>query len=327
LMGLLAGQNISSTLVGDDSLSRRPMKRVSESLASMGAKVELTNGNFPPVTIHGASLSAIDYSLAIASAQIKSAIIFAALQASGTTTIRGEIHSRDHTERMLQHFGGKISVEKDRLSVSGGQVLVAKDVQVPGDPSTAAFWMAAASMLPGSRVTLENISLNPTRLGFVDVLRRMGAKIDIVPVTREPEPIGSITVTGGVLRGVHVTKDMIPSMVDEVPMLAVLATQAQGETVIEGAEELRVKESDRIEAVAMNLRAMGADVDVRPDGFRILGPQPLKGASISTFHDHRIAMAFSVAGLLAKGETEIQHSECVAISYPNFFRTLAELRR
>ncbi len=325
LMGVLAGSKVRGTLSGDSSLVRRPMKRVAEPLKQMGAEILLSNGDYAPLTVQGAPLAAIHYDLKVASAQIKSAIILAALSADGLTTLTGKIQSRDHTERMLRHFGAELDCRLDQITIRGGQRLVGTKVEVPGDPSAAAFWMAAASLIPGAHIIIENMSINPSRIGFLRALEKMGAKIQIEVTTKEPEPIGRVEVVANSLRGVRIGREEIPALIDEIPLLAILATQAQGVTEIEGAEELRVKESDRIEAVATNLRAMGADVEVRRDGFRIKGKQKLRGAQIQTYHDHRIAMAFSIAGLVAEGPTEIIGSECVAISYPNFFETLKEL--
>ena len=325
LMGVLAGCGITATLTGDSSLVRRPMKRVAEPLRKMGAQFTLTREDYAPLVVKGARLHAIDYQLKIASAQIKTAVMLAGLFADGTTVISGEIQSRDHTERMLRHFGVNVGVSSNEIQIKGGQRLSAAHVNVPGDPSTAAFWMGAASLIPHAQVEMENISLNPTRIGFIRVLQRMGANVTLKMTEELPEPTGTIKVTQGSLKGVHVSKDEIPSLIDELPLLAVLASQASGVTLVEGAEELRVKETDRIEAVATNLRAMGAEIEVREDGFRIEGPQVLKGASVKSFHDHRIAMAFSIAGLVAKGETVIHDPDCVGISYPDFYKTLDEL--
>jgi 3-phosphoshikimate 1-carboxyvinyltransferase len=328
LMGVLSGQSFETRMTGDDSLVRRPMKRVADPLRKMGAQFVLSNEDYAPLTVKGTQLQGVTYELKVASAQIKTAITLAGLLAKGTTTITGEIHSRDHTERLLKHFGVSLDVRPDAVSITGGQKMKAATVQVPGDPSTAAFWMAAASLIPGSEVELHNIVLNPTRIGFLRALERMGANVQTQVTSENPEPIGTIRVTGmsaGKLRGIKISKEEVPTLIDELPMLAVLATQAQGVTEVEGAEELRVKETDRIEAVAVNLRAMGAQIEVRPDGYRIEGPQKLHGAQINSFHDHRIAMAFSIAGLIAQGETEIQHPECVGISYPAFFDTLKDL--
>ena len=325
MMGVLAGKSITATLSGDDSLVKRPMKRVSEPLKLMGANFKLTNENYAPLTVTGQKIHGINYELKIASAQIKTAIIMAALYAEGTTRITGEIGSRDHTERLLPHFGCDISVSEKEISIRGGQKLKANIVKVPSDPSTAAFWIGAASIIQGSSIEMENVSLNPTRIGFIYALKRMGAKIETEITTELPEPVGKIRVSFAGLKGGSINKDEVPSLIDEIPLIAVLATQAIGITEVRGAEELRVKESDRIEAVATNLRAMGCEIEVFHDGFKIEGPQKLTGAEIKTFHDHRIAMAFTIAGLVADGETVIHDSECVAVSYPNFYETLKEL--
>ncbi len=327
LMGLLSGMGLEAELTGDASLVRRPMKRVAEPLRQMGAKLLLSREQFAPLTVSGAPLKAIRYDLKIASAQVKSAILLAALSADGETEITGEIHSRDHTERMLHHFGVAIDVSATAIRLRGGQSLQATPVHVPGDPSTAAFWIAAATLLPGSRVRMENVSLNPTRIGFIRALQRMGANIVLDVTSEHPEPVGRIEVRSATLKGVTITEAEVPSLIDELPLLAVAATQALGETLVEGAAELRVKETDRIDAVATNLRAMGAEMEVRADGYRIVGLQTLHGATVRSFHDHRIAMAFSIAGLFATGQTLIEDAQCVAISYPEFYGTLAELTR
>lgn len=330
LMGVLAGlRGMEAQLTGDASLVKRPMKRVAEPLRSMGADIELTSGDLAPVKIVGKQLTGVDYHLKIASAQIKTAIVMAALSAKGTTKISGEIQSRDHTERMLKHFGVSLQVSPSALSIEGGQELKAAPVQVPGDPSTAAFWMGAACLVPGAHIEMEGISLNPTRTGLIGVLEKMGARISSQVTFDGAEPIGRVVINGfdGAcqLRGVTLDEEVIPSMIDEIPLLAVLATQAHGRTEVRGAEELRVKETDRIEAVAHNLKAMGAKIETRADGFVIEGPQKLNGALINSFHDHRIAMAFSIASLVADGETTIDGADCVGISYPGFFQTLHEL--
>jgi 3-phosphoshikimate 1-carboxyvinyltransferase len=327
LMGVLSGRPVTATLTGDASLVKRPMKRVAEPLRLMGAQFALTNTDYAPLTVTGAHLKGIHYPLKIASAQIKTAIMLAALSAEGTTTITGEIHSRDHTERLLKHFGVNVGCTPSEVRIEGGQKLKANTVHVPGDPSTAAFWMGAASLVPQSKVEMDNIALNPTRIGFLRALQRMGANVEIQITSELPEPVGRIQVTTGTLKGVKISAEEVPTLIDEIPLLAVLASQAVGVTEVVGAEELRVKESDRIEALATNLRAMGIEIEVRKDGFRIEGPQKLRGAQIQSFHDHRIAMAFSIAGLVAEGETTIHDADCVGISYPQFFDTLEELTR
>lgn len=325
MMGVLAGRPVTATLTGDASLSKRPMKRVSEPLLKMGANFKLSNENYAPLMVTGGKIHSIDYELKIASAQIKTAIIMAALTAEGTTRIYGEIGSRDHTERLLPHFGVEIKTTDKEITIRGGQNLKANRVSVPSDPSTAAFWIGAASIIPGATLELENISLNPTRIGFIFALQRMGADIETEIVTALPEPVGKIRVRYVGLAGCNILKEEVPSLIDEIPLIAVLATQAHGVTEVRGAEELRVKESDRLEAVASNLRAMGCVIEIFDDGFRIVGPQKLTGTNIETFNDHRIAMAFSIAGLVAEKETTILDSECVAVSYPNFYETLNQL--
>jgi len=325
LMGLLAGQKFDYQLTGDHSLCRRPMKRVAGPLRKMGAEIVLTQENFAPVTIHGGKLVGVDHQLEVASAQVKTALMLAGLGAQGVTTVRGETGSRDHTERLLPYFGAQLSIQGDAISLEGGQSLHGAQVEVPGDPSSAAFWMAGAVLVSGGDVEIQRMSLNPTRIGFLRVLERMGAKIDIEMTVSEPEPMGNVRVRFSQLKGTLVSPEEVPSLIDEVPVLAVLATQAEGRTEIRGAEELRVKESDRIEAVARNLRAMGVEVETFQDGLAIVGPQPLKGACIDSCDDHRIAMAFSIAGLVAQGDTKIEGIECVGISYPTYFEVFKRL--
>ena len=328
LMGVLCGiPGFKAQMTGDSSLVKRPMKRVAEPLRQMGGGFELTGNDFAPLTVSGHRLKAIEYELKIASAQIKTAIVMAALQAEGTTRIFGEVHSRDHTERLLNHFGVEVHSNAHEIKIPGGQKFIANKLNVPSDPSTAAFWLAGACLVSGSKLELRNVSLNKTRIGFVRALEKMGAKIDLIMTEENPEPMGTIRITPGPLRGITLAESEIPSLIDELPMLAVLATQAHGVTEVTGAEELRVKETDRIEAVATNLRAMGAVIETRPDGFKIVGPQKLRGAVINSFHDHRIAMAFSIATLIASSESTIEGSECVGISYPEFFDTLDELTK
>lgn len=326
LMGILSGQPLECVLTGDASLRKRPMKRIAAPLGEMGALIELTDGDKAPVKLQGAArLKPLRYALPVASAQLKSALLLAGLFAEGTTTLTGLIRSRDHTERLLPHFGVSVEASAEAVSIRGGQKLRAAQVNVPSDISTAAFWMAAAALVPDSTIEMENISLNPSRVGILRVLERMGAGLQAELTEAEPEPVGRISVRSGELRGTRVLPDEVPSLIDEIPLIAVLATAAQGETEVSGAEELRVKESDRIEAVAANLRAMGGEIETWRDGFVIRGPQRLHGARIDPRDDHRIAMAFSIAGLIADGETEIEGAECVAVSYPDFYRHLREL--
>ncbi len=330
MMGLLAGQNFTATLTGDDSLIRRPMKRVAAPLTEMGAQFVLTNNDYAPVKVlgqPGRQLKAIRYHLKVASAQVKTSLLLAGLYADGTTTLTGELGSRDHTERMFPSYGVHLDVQADSISISNKEKLKAVNMRVPGDPSSAAFWMAAAAIVPNSDIQIRNVSLNPTRTGFLKVLQRMGAEIEVETITEHPEPLGHIRVRSSELRGTHVQAHEIPTLIDEIPILAIVATQAEGKTLIEGAEELRVKESDRIETVAKNLRGMGVKIETFQDGFQIEGPQPLQGTHIETFLDHRIAMSFSIAALIAKGITQIHGVDSVLTSYPQFYDVLDRLQK
>lgn len=326
-MGLLAGQKFNSVLIGDKSLSKRPMKRVSEPLSLMGAEIKLKNNNFAPIEIRGRPLKAIDYPLEIASAQVKSALMLAALFCPETTRLSGLIHSRDHSERMFELFGADIQTSQTDIKITGQKSLNPCDIKIPGDPSTAAFWIAAASIVPRSEIELREVSLNPTRLGFLRALEKMGAHIETELISSGPEPIGNLRIRYSKLKAISIHAEDIASLIDEIPILAIVCTQAHGTSEIRGAEELRVKESDRLDLIGKNLTAMGVKIEILPDGFRLSGPQKLTGAKIETHDDHRIAMAFSIAGLLAKGHTEIVNPECVAISYPHFFDALRDLKQ
>lgn len=325
LMGILSGQSFSAHLVGDESLQRRPMRRVADSLRNMGAEIELTEGEHAPLTVRGRKLRAVDCELRIASAQVKSAILLAGLFAQGRTTVRGTTGSRDHTERMLPCFGIPVEIQGDSVTVQGVCELQGAQVVVPGDPSSAAFWAAAACLVPGGSVELEGVSLNPTRFGFYCTLKRMGARVETEVVRASPEPVGRISVEYGSLRGVDVRAEDVPFLIDELPLVAVLATQASGVTEVRGAEELRVKETDRILAMESNLRKLGAEVTSLPDGFRICGPQTLRGANLDSWGDHRVAMASAIAALIADRPTTINGAECVGSSYTEFYNTLSDL--
>lgn len=326
LMGVLAAHAGTVRLTGDASLSRRPMRRIAEPLQRMGARVALSGTGVAPLDFTGTdALRAIDYELPVASAQLKTTLLLAGLAANGRTRLRGKLRSRDHTERMLPRFGAKLHVSADEIAVDGGQRLRGTFVEVPGDPSSAAVWIAAALIARESDVTIHDVCLNPTRTGFLDVARRMGAQIETAMRRSQPEPIGSVHILGGALRGVTIGAAQVPAIIDELPLLAVLATQARGRTEVRGASELRVKESDRIEAIAAALRAMDAHVETFDDGFAVEGPQPLRGAIVDPRGDHRIAMAGAVASLAASGATTILDAECVGVSYPSFFATLREV--
>lgn len=332
LAGVLTGQPFATTLSGDESLGKRPMSRIIIPLEAMGATVVATGeskGRAPLEITPTKQLEAIRYEMPDASAQVKSAILLAALYAKGKTTVVQPAVTRDHTERMLALFRVRTVTEENEITIYGGQQPEAMDVDVPGDISSAAFWIVAAAAKPGSKLLVQKVGLNPTRTAFLTVLIRMGAKIKdmIRTVDASPEPAGNVEVFGSSLRGTEIRKDEVANLIDEIPILAVAGALAQGTTVIRNAAELRVKESDRIATVAGNLRAMGAEVNEFEDGLEIHGGNRLRGATIDCFGDHRIAMAFAVAALFAEGETNIKNAECVATSYPGFERDLSKIRR
>jgi 3-phosphoshikimate 1-carboxyvinyltransferase len=325
LSGVLAGRPFASTLAGDVSLSRRPMQRVIEPLGRMGARIDSRDGKgCAPLEIHGGKLKAIRYSMPMASAQVKSAILLAGLQAEGVTTVEEPQQSRDHTEIMACAFGAKLEVTGGRtISVEGGRKLSAVDVRVPGDLSSAAFFMVAAATVPGSAVVLKNIGCNPTRSGVIDVLRRMGASVEFIGMRKEAgEPVADIRVAGGALKGVDLGPEMVARTIDEYPALAVAAALAEGATTISGAKELRYKESDRIAVMTEQLRRLGARVEEREDGMTIEGRGRLEGAAVKSYGDHRVAMALAVAGLSSRGGIEIDDTACADISFPGFFDLL-----
>ncbi len=328
MAGLLAAQSFRSRMTGDASLSRRPMRRIMAPLAEMGARIEAEGpGDCPPVVISGGpDLRAIEYHLPMASAQVKSAVLLAGLFAAGTTTVIEPAPTRDHTERMLECFGVPVHRDGLRVSVTGGCLPVARDFTVPGDISSAAFWLVAAAAQPGARLTAEDIGLNPTRTAILDVLERMGASVQRSPDSHVAgEPRGKIEIRGTQLHGTEISGAEIPNLIDELPVLAVAGALAVGTTVIRDAAELRVKESDRLAVVAHHLRAMGADVTEHADGMEIRGGRPLHGARLTSHGDHRIAMAFAIAGLFADGETVIEDTACVETSYPGFAKQLQEV--
>ena len=324
LAGILAGQDFTAEMFGDASLSKRPMKRVADPLSLMGARVEGQGEKIcAPLRITGGQLQPITYTLPMASAQVKSAVLLASMFAPGKTTVVEPVATRNHTERIMSHFGVKWVREGNAISVYGGQVPRARDLVVPGDISSAAFWMVAAAASPGQQITLKNVGLNPTRTGVINVLLRMGAHITSSEENADGEPRGNVVVTGGELNATVIGGAEIPNVIDELPILAVAGALARGNTLIKDARELRVKETDRIAAVAENLRRMGVTVIEYDDGMEIIGGAKLQGASITTYHDHRIAMAFAIAGMFAEGETVIEGSECINTSYPGFEHDLA----
>jgi 3-phosphoshikimate 1-carboxyvinyltransferase len=336
LLGLLAGSRVSATLDGDGSLRRRPMARVIDPLRRMGARIESDDGR-APLFVKGTALQGRRHALSTPSAQVKSAILLAGLAASGPTSVVEPVATRDHLERLLiamgadlkkmlppplagEGRGGSPSTIELRPSHRPLQPL---QVEVPGDFSSAAFWLAAAAIRPGWSVTIQGVGLNPTRTAFLQILERMGARVDVHLGPSEIEPSGSIKVTGGALRAISLDAAEVAAAIDEIPVIITIASQASGVTVINGAAELRVKESDRLAAMAEGLRRMGARVEERPDGISIHGPADLHGATVPSQGDHRIAMALAIAGLVADGPTTIEDADCVAVSYPEFF---AELR-
>lgn len=328
LSGVLAGQDFESELTGDDSLSSRPMDRVSKPLEEMGARFTMRDGRFAPFKIHGTKfLRPIQWRNPVASAQVKSAVLLAGLHAEGETSFEEPSTSRDHSERMLGACGAQITRAGFRVSVKGPANLKSQEWTVPGDFSSAAFFIAAALLVDGADVTLEEVNMNPTRTGFLTVLQSMGAKIAIENQRDVGgEPVADLVVKGRAdLRPAKIDENIVPQLIDEIPVLAVVATQARGTSILRGIEELRVKETDRIAAIAANLRALGANVQEEKAGLIIEGPTPLKGALVNARGDHRIAMSMAVASLIAHHETTIEGSESVAISFPNFWDLLGRL--
>jgi 3-phosphoshikimate 1-carboxyvinyltransferase len=329
LAGLIAAHPHTFTLVGDDSLTQRPMERIRKPLAQMGANLTLTDGH-APITIRGGALHAIDFATPIPSAQVKTAVLFAGLQASGTTSLSEAILTRDHSEHALRAFGATLTRRDGRLLIAGGQKLRAIDATVPGDLSSAAFFLCAALLFPDSNLILDAVGLNPTRSALLDVVAALGAKIRLLNVEEHHgELLGTIQVNanpaGAPAQPFLISGALTAQLIDELPVLAAVAPYTRGGIIVRDAQELRVKESDRIALVASNLQAMGAQVTERPDGLEIPGGQTLHGATIDSGADHRIAMAFSIAGLRATSETEIQGAEAASISFPEFFTHLKTL--
>ena len=324
LSGILAAQDFNSTITGDESLRKRPMDRVVKPLEKMGAKIE---GRFAPLKIEGKRLKAISYRTPIPSAQVKSAILLAGLYASGKTEVTEPARSRDHTERMLKYLEADIGVRNLTASVMGGKELVAKPINIPGDISSASFFMVGAILLPGSHVKLSGVGLNPTRMGVIDILKGMGAEIEIENLKeKNNEPLGDIIVKGSNLKGITIGGEIIPRVIDELPILALAATKAEGKIVIKDVRELRVKETDRIRALVTNLSRMGAKVEEKEDGLVIQGPTELKGGRLDSFADHRMAMALVIAGLIAQGETVVSDTDCIKTSFPEFEAILERLK-
>ena len=325
LSGVLAGHPFLSTLIGDASLSRRPMRRVIGPLARMGAELTAGPGDRPPLTIRGGDLQGIDFRPETPSAQVKSAVLLAGLQARGETVVTEPATTRDHTERALETFGAVVRVAGHRIALEGGQRLSGRELRVPGDLSSAAFIAVAASALPGSDVTIAPVGLNPSRAALLAVLKRFGADVEVsVEEQWNGEPVGRLRIRHGAMRDLVIAPEEVPEVIDELPVLATLGTFG-GSVTVSGAAELRVKESDRIAELVAGLRAMGADADERPDGFQVRHGARLTGGTVHARHDHRLAMAFAIAALGASGPTQIEGADAVAVSYPAFFEDLDRL--
>jgi 3-phosphoshikimate 1-carboxyvinyltransferase len=322
LMGLLAGIPGDYTLIGDSSLSKRPMDRVKTPLEAMGANITLTDDKYAPVVIKGKKLKDIDYNLEVFSAQVKSAIMLAALTTEGDTRITGSLHTRDHTERLMPLFNMSLEKSKEMIVIPKQGEFKGATIEVPGDPSSASFWMAAGIILKNSWVQFDNISLNPTRGGFLKAIKKMGVNIMKKTTTKEPEPIGRMRVGHTNLKGITVPPQDIPILIDEIPILCILACYAKGVTTIKGAGELRHKETDRLSAISENLKALNIEHKLEMDELTIKGPQVFKGGVVDSFGDHRIAMSFAIGGLLGHTPITIKNAECVSISYPHFFDIL-----
>ena len=328
LSGILAAQPFTTSITGDESLVKRPMKRIMGPLADMGARIEAAGGQFPPLTIHGGSLNGIHYKLPMASAQVKSCVLLAGLYASGETTVEEPVITRDHTEIALRELGAEITLMPRMVKVQGGVPLKGRDLLVPGDISSAAFFLAAALITPDSDLTITGVGLNPTRTALLDVLRAMGAQIKLLHVEEaNGELIGNLQVKSSRLKGGVVEGATTAAVIDEIPILAVLGAVSEQGLIVRNAAELRVKETDRIETIATNLRAMGATVNTTEDGLEIPGRQKLKAAEIQSYGDHRIAMAFSIAALAADAPSLIHDAAAASVSFPEFYTTLRNISR
>lgn len=330
IMGILAGTSFTSELFGDHSIAKRPMNRVMLPINQMGAECTGHDGTeFPPLRVRGTDkLKPIHYQMPVASAQVKSAILFAALQVHGESIIVEKEKTRDHTEDMIRQFGGEITVSGKEIHLNGPQHLIGQEVVVPGDISSAAFFLTAGLIIPDSRITLNNVGLNPTRTGIIDVIQQMGGKLTIQETGSTANKAGSLIVETSELKGIEISGEIIPRLIDELPIIALLATQAEGTTIIRDAEELKVKETNRIDAVAKELSKMGADIQPTDDGLIIHGKTPLHHAKVTSYGDHRIGMMLQIAALLVKsGTVELDKAEAISVSYPSFFNDLNKLYR
>ena len=326
LSGIVAGQGFTSEMVGDESLSRRPMARVIKPLTAMGARINASDGDRPPLRIAGQRLKAIEYRMPVASAQVKTCVLFAGLLAEGETQVEEPLRTRDHGELALRAFGAEVRRDKNVAAIRGGQRLRAIEANIPGDISSAAFFLGAAALFRGSQITLPNLLMNPARARLLDIVIQLGMRIQVTQLDEHHgEIVGTIQAEGDSLQGVTIAGADTAALIDELPVLAAIAPYSERGIEIKDARELRVKESDRIAVVAQNLAAMGAEVEEREDGMRIPGKQVLRGAEIDSYGDHRIAMAFSIAALRAEGETRIHNADAASVSYPAFFETLESI--
>lgn len=328
MSGILAGRPFHSTLIGDESIARRPMKRVVQPLKLMGARIDgRSGGDFTPLAIRGGELKGIEYRSPVASAQVKSAIILAGLQAEGITTVYEPHLSRDHTERMLSSFGVELKSFEGGVSIQGGQAMQQQDeIHVPGDISSAAFMLAAAAIVPGSELTIRGVGVNPTRTGIIDVLLEMGADLKVEDERiQNGEPVADLTIRYAPLKGIEIGGAIIPRLIDEIPIISIIASQAQGKTVIRDAEELKVKETNRIDVMVQELKKLGATIEATDDGMIIQGGAALTGARCHSHGDHRIGMSMAIAGLVAEGETSIEEAEAINVSFPGFEQILNKI--
>jgi 3-phosphoshikimate 1-carboxyvinyltransferase len=325
LSGILAAQRFISRIVGDESLSRRPMQRIMRPLGQMGATIKAREDKFPPLEIQGARLRPIEYALPVASAQVKTCVLLAGLFAEGATSVREPMRSRDHTEIALREFGADVTVERQKITVQGRPRLTSRELVVPSDLSSAAFFLVAALLVPGSELVIQGVGLNPTRSALLDFLIGMGARIRVMDLSStNGELMGDILVESSTIKGGVIEKELTAALIDEIPVLAVLGAASENGLIVRDAAELRVKETDRIATVAENLCRMGVAVEVRPDGMIIPGNQHFRAATLDSFGDHRIAMAFSVAALRADGECRIDGAEAAPVSFPEFFQILRQ---
>ncbi|MBY0506842.1 MAG: 3-phosphoshikimate 1-carboxyvinyltransferase [Bryobacteraceae bacterium] len=327
ISGILAAQPFTSRIGGDESLSKRPMGRIMKPLAKMGARVTARDAQYPPLEITGGPLQPIDFTLPVASAQVKSCVLFGGLYASGVTTVREGIRTRDHSEIALRQFGAEISIKPGVVALTGRPTLAAQKLTIPGDLSSAAFFLVAALLADDADLVLQGVGLNPTRAALLDFLVSLGAPIKVLDLNHNGgEPIGDLRVTKGRMQGGLLEGAMTAALIDEIPVLAVLGA-ARGGLEVRDASELRVKETDRIATLAENFARMGVEIEVRPDGFRVEGGQRFRPATLDSFHDHRIAMAFAIAALAADGDCQIDRAEAASVSFPEFYQFLGEITR